>query len=127
MNIKPLLVKIPEISMKILPIYWAFLTYMLLKPGVENKEYWFMFSGIDKIVHLSVFATLGFLFRAAFPRLLFLYYIYILLIYSFLTEILQDEMGLGRSAELLDIVADTIGFIIGYLIYRTVLRYISKP
>jgi hypothetical protein len=41
--------KISKIFSKILPIYWAFLTYMLLKPGEENHEYWFMFSGIDKI------------------------------------------------------------------------------
>ena len=85
-----------------------------------------MFSGIDKVVHLSIFAALGFLFRAAFSRLRFLYYIYILLIYSFLTEILQDEMGLGRSGELLDIVADTTGLLIGYAIYRILFKYLTK-
>jgi hypothetical protein len=42
---------------------------MLLKPGEENQEYWFMFSGIDKILHLSIFAALGFLFIAAFPKI----------------------------------------------------------
>ncbi|KQT22440.1 antibiotic resistance protein VanZ [Chryseobacterium sp. Leaf404] len=101
-----------------MPIYWAFLTFMLLKPGQENHEYWFMFSGIDKVLHLSIFAALGFLFIASFPKIKFGYYIQIILIYAFLTEILQEEMHLGRSIETLDIVADTLGCLIGYYTYK---------
>jgi VanZ family protein len=102
----------------ILPIYWAFLTYMLLKPGVENKEYWFMFSGIDKLLHLSIFGFLGFAFMATFPRIKFITFLYIMLIYAFLTEILQEEMGLGRSMENLDIVADALGCLLGYFLFK---------
>jgi VanZ family protein len=93
---------------------------MLLKPGTENQEYWFMFSGIDKIVHLSIFAFLGFAFKAAFPKTTFSTFMYIMLIYAFLTEILQDEMHLGRSMETLDILADTIGVIVGYYIFKKI-------
>lgn len=114
--------KISKIFSKILPIYWAFLTYMLLKPGEENHEYWFMFNGIDKLLHLSIFAALGFFFVAAFPKIKFYYFIQIILIYAFLTEILQEEMGLGRSMETLDIVADTIGCLIGYYIYKLIVK-----
>lgn len=117
-NIRQSLDKISKIFSKILPIYWAFLTYMLLRPGEENHEYWFMFSGIDKILHLSIFAALGFFFIAAFPKIRFYYFIQIIMLYAFLTEILQQEMGLGRSMETLDIVADTIGCLIGYYIYK---------
>ncbi len=117
-NIRQSLDKISKIFSKILPIYWAFLTYMLLRPGEENHEYWFMFSGIDKILHLSIFAALGFFFIAAFPKIRFYYFIQIILLYAFLTEILQEEMGLGRSMETLDIVADTLGCLIGYYIYK---------
>ncbi len=117
-NIRQSLDKISKIFSKILPIYWAFLTYMLLRPGEENHEYWFMFSGIDKILHLSIFAALGFFFIAAFPKIRFYYFIQIILLYAFLTEILQEEMGLGRSMETLDIVADTVGCLIGYYIYK---------
>jgi hypothetical protein len=95
---------------------------MLLKSGEENQEYWFMFSGIDKVLHLSIFAMLGFLFIAAFPKIRFSYFFQIILIYAFLTEILQEEMGLGRSMESLDIVADTIGCLIGYYIYRLLVK-----
>ncbi|MFS4432045.1 VanZ family protein [Chryseobacterium sp. S90] len=95
---------------------------MLLKPGEENHEYWFMFSGIDKILHLSIFAALGFSFIATFPKIKFSYFFQIILIYAFLTEILQEEMGLGRSMETLDIVADTIGCLFGYYIYKIVIK-----
>jgi len=43
-----------------------------------------------------------------------------MLIYAFLTEILQDEMHLGRSMETLDILADTIGVIVGYYIFKKI-------
>lgn len=114
--------KISNIFSKILPIYWAFLTYMLLKPGEENHEYWFMFNGIDKVLHLSIFAALGFSFIATFPKIKFSYFFQIILIYAFLTEILQEEMGLGRSMETLDIVADTIGCLLGYYAYKLLIK-----
>ena len=121
-NTKNHLDKISKIFAKILPIYWAFLTFMLLKPGVENQEFPFMFEGIDKVLHLSIFALLGFCFMATFPKIKFIYYIQIMLIYSILTEILQDEMGFGRSIEALDLVADTIGVIIGYFAFMQLKR-----
>lgn len=121
-NIKNHLDKISKIFSKILPIYWAFLTFMLLKPGVENQEYPFMFEGIDKVLHLSIFALLGFCFMATFPKIKFIYYIQIMLIYSILTEILQDEMGFGRSLETLDLVADTLGVLIGYFAFTQLKR-----
>ncbi len=101
-----------------MPIYWAFLTYMLLKPGVENMEYPFMFNGIDKLLHLSIFALLGYLFMTTFPKIKFYFFIQIMVGYGMLTEILQDQMGLGRSFEGLDLVADTIGVLIGYFVFK---------
>jgi len=95
---------------------------MLLKPGEENHEYWFMFNGIDKVLHVSIFAALGFSFIAAFPKIKFSYFFQIILIYAFLTEILQEEMGLGRSMESLDIVADTVGCLIGYYVYKALVK-----
>lgn len=112
--------KISRLFKKILPIYWAFLTYMLLRPGMENLEFPFMFDGIDKFMHLSIFAVLGFCFMAAFPKIRFIYYVEIMLIYSFLTEILQAEMGLGRSLEILDLLADTAGFFLGYVLFKRI-------
>jgi len=81
-----------------------------------------MFDGIDKVLHLSIFAALGFCFIAAFPKIRSSYFFQIMLIYAFLTEILQEEMKLGRSMETLDIVADTIGCLIGYYIYKVLAK-----
>ena len=97
---------------------------MLLKPGVENISYPFMFAGIDKILHLCIFMFLGFAFMATFPKIKFLYFIQIMIIYGLLTEILQDEMNWGRSLEGLDLVADICGNLIGYFIYKKLLRSI---
>ncbi|WP_219729254.1 VanZ family protein [Kaistella palustris] len=91
---------------------------MLLRPGLENMEFPFMFSGIDKVLHLMIFAMLGFCFMAAIPRIRFLYFIQIMLIYGMLTEILQEEMHWGRSLEGLDLVADTVGVLIGYYVFQ---------
>ena len=95
---------------------------MLLKPGVENVEYAFMFEGIDKILHLAIFTFLGFVFMLMFPKIKFIYFIQVMIIYALLTEILQDEMRLGRSLEGLDLVADVIGVLLGYFIYKKLER-----
>ena len=79
-----------------------------------------MFEGIDKVLHLGIFAMLGFCFMAAVPKIKFIYFIQIMICYGLLTEILQDEMHWGRSLEGLDLVADTIGVLIGYFVYRKV-------
>lgn len=97
---------------------------MLLRPGEENIEYGFMvgIDDIDKLVHLCIFAFLSFSFIAAYPKIKFSYFFQIILIYAFLTEILQEEMGLGRSMETLDIVADTIGCLLGYYTYKVLIK-----
>ncbi|MDV3558609.1 VanZ family protein [Elizabethkingia anophelis] len=118
--------KISKISRKILPIYWAFLTYLLLKPGSEEDEHYFLFPHFDKVGHAGVFFGLGFLLIAAFPKLKFITYIQIMLCFGFLTEILQDEMHLGRAMEGLDVVADTVGALIGYLVYQFLFRKLQN-
>ena len=109
-----------------LPIYWAFLTYMLLRPGVENKEYFFMFPHLDKLIHFTIFFLLGFFFRVRFPKVSLLYYFLILGSYALLTEILQDTMNWGRSLEFLDAVADTLGLSLAYYIYNRYVKFQNK-
>ncbi len=110
--------RISKIFSKILPIYWAFLTYMLLRPSSETQDYWFLFTGIDKVIHLSIFLFLGFCFSCTFPKIRPIRYFQIMLLYALLTEILQDKMGLGRSLESLDLLADMVGVALGYYLFR---------
>ena len=119
-NIRLHLDRISRIFIKILPIYWAFLTYMLLKPGTESRDYWFIFEGIDKMIHVSTFILLGFSFMAAFPKIRFVVFIQVMLIYALLTELLQEEMLLGRSLEIFDLFADTVGVLLGYFLFQKI-------
>ena len=41
-------------------------------------------------------------------------------IYGLGTEILQKEMHLGRSMELLDLFSDLLGVLMGYFIYQKI-------
>lgn len=98
----------------VLPIYWAILTYMLLKHGTENKEYFFMLPGIDKLLHFSIFIFLGWCIKAAFPKLNITTYILYNIAYAAITEILQELMQLGRSMELFDFIVDLLGSFVAY-------------
>ena len=44
----------------------------------------------------------------------------IMFIYGLGTEILQREMHLGRSMELLDLFADLLGVLMGYFTYQKI-------
>ncbi|WP_300672018.1 VanZ family protein [Soonwooa sp.] len=109
-----------------MPIYWAFLTYMLLRPGLENKEYSFMFPGFDKVLHFSIFGFLGFCLLVSFPNLKRSTYLLIGFAYALLTEILQETMGFGRSLEVLDVVADMLGFSLAILVYKIICKYLPN-
>lgn len=81
-----------------------------------------MFPHLDKLIHCSIFFLLGFFFRLRFPKTHFIYFFLILVSYALLTEILQDIMQLGRSLELLDAVADTVGLTLSYYIYNIYIK-----
>ena len=54
----------------------------------------------------------------AFPKVKLWTFLQIMLGYGLLTEILQDEMHMGRALEVVDLVADMLGVAIGYWIYK---------
>ncbi len=116
-NIKLHLDNYSKIFIRVLPIYWAFLTFMLLRPSVKVDPI-FLFQGVDKVVHFGIFTVLSFCFMSALPRLRFSVSLLILLVYALLTEVFQGIMKNGRTFELLDIVADTAGILTGIFIYR---------
>ena len=41
-------------------------------------------------------------------------------VFGTILEFLQQELSVGRMAELLDIVADCVGVLLGFVIFRTV-------
>lgn len=101
-----------------MPIYWAFLTYTLLKPtNIKSEELWINFANMDKVVHIFTFIILGFCYCMAFPKHRFIVFLGIMLGYALLTEVLQEVMGLGRTMEIWDIVADVLGVFLGYVFW----------
>ncbi|MGP1500717.1 MAG: VanZ family protein [Bergeyella cardium] len=112
--------KINNILSKTLPIYWAFLTYMLLRPAKQIPHSLFVFHGVDKVLHFLIFTLLGFLFRLRFPQQSFIKFILILFSYALITEILQGIMNLGRSMEALDLLMNTLGIISGFFGVRLI-------
>ena len=86
-----------------------------------------MFPYFDKVGHGGSICRIRIFTNClAFPKLKFFTYIQIMLCFAFLTEILQDEMRLGRAMEGLDVVADTTGALIGYLAYLFLFKRVQN-
>ncbi|MDO4880962.1 MAG: VanZ family protein [Capnocytophaga sp.] len=109
--------KIKKYAIFILFLYLLFLTYMLLRPANSLPKDFILFEGADKIVHCCVFVMLSFLFKIAFPKVNFWVLLLILFIYGILTEVAQEFAQTGRSGDVFDLVADTIGIVIGWFSY----------
>ena len=54
----------------------------------------------------------------AFPKQKYMFSVLIMAGYGAITEVLQEIMELGRSMELADFVADTIGVLLGFFIHK---------
>ncbi len=112
---------------KILPIYWAFLTYMLLRPGEVNREkHWFEFHNLDKIVHFLIFTILGFCYSVSFPKQKKWLFVVVMFIYALFTEVAQGLMNMGRTMDFYDLLADMIGAGFGCFLFWQILSYIEK-
>jgi VanZ family protein len=110
-------------------IIWALIVLFLTGfPGSyipKVSGFWEWLSP-DKVVHVLIFATLGFLI---FYGLREQYlksnkrYIYILIglfltfIYGMITEVLQRHVFIGRDGNIYDFFADVVGGLIGFLAF----------
>ncbi|GEL18546.1 VanZ family protein [Pseudonocardia asaccharolytica] len=74
------------------------------------------FPGSDKLVHVAVFGALAFTGRLAVVPLPGL--VAGLAGYAIASEVLQGTLLIGRSAEVLDVLADGIGIAVGLLLAR---------
>ena len=105
------------------------LTFLLLLPGndIEGSSWWETYK-IDKLVHIIAFAILALSTSITLSKLrvlidtnyrLMTLILVVCTIFGTILEFLQQELRVGRSAELLDIVADCIGVLLGFVIFRT--------
>lgn len=94
---------------------------MLLRPNDRNREeMWFEFTNIDKVIHLFIFMILGFCYCMAFPKGKVYRFFIVMFLYALITEILQHAMSVGRTGEMYDFLADMLGVLMGYFIWRKI-------
>jgi VanZ family protein len=114
-------------------LVWALIILVLTGiPGKyipEVKTFWDWLS-YDKLVHLFMFGTFSFLLLNGLREQYFnsryrLYYVagFVILsmAYGLLTEVLQARVFIGRDGNVYDFLADSVGAILGWLVFH--LRY----
>jgi len=110
-------------------LIWAIVVLVLIGlPGSyipEVSSFWDWLS-IDKLVHVGIFATLGFLIFYGFSeqyiksKRRYLYVVAVLfatMVYGMVTEILQYYVFIGRNGNLYDFLADILGGFVGSLAF----------
>ena len=102
------------------------ISLLSLVPGDQMPgSFLFSIPHFDKIIHLSMYAALGFVAlaesRKEHPRLGF-HFLLLLAIFamSALIEILQATVVAARSAEWYDLLANFLGLVVGYFAHRLI-------
>ena len=80
----------------------------------------------DKFNHFFAFSVLYLLLSFGYERLSFLQKAVLLLLFGMQIEIVQSFLP-ARFFSLLDVVADSIGIVIGALVYLFTIRYLPRP
>lgn len=83
------------------------------------------FTGEDKLIHLIVFSVLFFMGAKAYPRLISWKWLYLylgLFSYGVLMELLQGQTSY-RNMEAWDLVADSLGLIVGHSALKLFSKY----
>ncbi|MFC2128879.1 VanZ family protein [Bacteroidota bacterium] len=123
-------------SSLLIGIFWAIVILLLsLLPSRNiNKLVPFNMLFLDKIVHFFMYSILSLLFYSAIrnkaiflkKQLLSYFLIFIFIsIYGGLLELIQNNSISGRTPDIMDFVANSIGAISGLLIYSPLKRFIK--
>lgn len=110
-------------------IVWALVVLVLTGfPGsyIPKVTGFWEWLSLDKLVHVVIFATLGFLLFYGFheqylkSKRRYLYVLAVLLAtmaYGMITEILQRYIFIGRNGNMYDFLADSVGGVLGFLAF----------
>jgi len=110
-------------------IIWALVVLILTGfPGsyIPRVSGFWEWLSPDKIVHVLIFATLGFLIfyglreqylKSKRRYLYILAVLFITFMYGMITEVLQRHVFIGRDGNVFDFLADVAGGLIGFLAF----------
>ncbi|MEO8116418.1 MAG: VanZ family protein [Bacteroidota bacterium] len=114
--------------------WFLFTTFLLVIPGNDlPKNPFLTLIYFDKWVHIGLFSILNFLFIWGFMRRgmltvkTFIYCSLICILYGTSMEFVQKYFAFERSFDVTDILADTGGVLLGYLMVVYVIRKKNKP
>jgi VanZ family protein len=84
-------------------------------------------NNIDKLYHLFAYFVLSSCWLFSFYKKPALKYIIILfcIIYGIIIEVLQDTLTLYRTGDFKDVLANTLGIILGLLVFNQFLKKIN--
>lgn len=102
--------------------FWGlffFFTFILLKP-IEAKSLDFDFDlpFLDKWAHLVIFSSLSFTALLAYSKMTEKRVLILFSLYGLVIEILQYSLCFGRFFELLDLLFDLLGILLGIFVHR---------
>ncbi len=102
-------------------LYTLGLTFISLTPLKQIHLPNFSFG--DKIVHLLMYFFMAILWLLAFPKFRKYKTIYILIIimWGIIIEFLQSYMNIGRTGDPFDALANSIGVVLGLLVFEKII------
>jgi VanZ family protein len=112
--------------------YLAFVVYVSLAPGqrVPSILDWSSLIGPDKIAHFGAYAIFAVLLSLSIeigsPGKRIVVAVIGAALFGGLMELLQAIMGIGRTFDLIDMVANLIGAILGGVLYGIFLYLVNK-
>lgn len=117
-------------------VIWATVILILcgMPPQDVDKVKFFDFPFLDKIVHFGLYFVLALLIMAVLTlnshlkhsKWTYTITIVVCLLYGWLIEVLQRAFFSGRSYELMDVVADTAGAVLGVLLYKQISKLVKS-
>jgi len=106
--------------------YTTGVTFLLLSPS-KNIPKVSLIPSIDKLGHAMIFLLLGFVWLARFffkkeqiKKSSFFIVLGVVFIYGIIIEVLQGTLFTSRTADIWDVIANTIGIVFSYVLFKRV-------
>ena len=99
----------------------AYLSLMKM-PKMEES-----FNNVDKLYHLFAYFTLSICWLLSFYRKPSLKYVIVIgcIIFGIIIEVLQQTITIYRTGDIKDVLANTLGIILGLIVFNQILKKIT--